>query len=41
MIDFCFLHPFRVYAWALNPENTDAAEAADPIPRTLRLETPS
>src|SRR6266478_5026143 len=33
--------PSRVCAWSLNPANAAAAKAAEPIPRTLLLETPS
>src|SRR5216683_3007565 len=33
--------PSRVCAWALNPPNAAAAKAAEPIPRTLLLETPA
>src|ERR1700733_4336581 len=36
-----FCAPSRVCAWALNPANAAAAKAAEPIPRTLLLETPS
>src|SRR5216683_3781730 len=36
-----FCVPSRVCAWALNPTNAAAAKAAEPIPRTLLLETPS
>src|ERR1700738_1723113 len=35
-----FWAPSRVCAWALNPANAAAAKAAEPIPRTLLLETP-
>src|SRR5438270_12395906 len=33
--------PSLVCAWALNSPNAAAANAAEPIPRTLLLETPS
>src|SRR5713101_5680040 len=36
-----FCVPSRVCAWALNPANAAAAKAAEPIPRTLLLDTPS
>ena len=36
-----FCAPSRVYAWALNPTNAAAAKAAEPIPRTVLLESPS
>src|SRR5713226_6870806 len=36
-----FCVPSRVCAWALSPANAAAAKAAEPIPRTLLLETPS
>src|SRR5712675_31356 len=36
-----FCAPSRVCACALNPANAAAAKAAEPIPRTLLLETPS
>src|SRR5882762_778749 len=36
-----FCAPSLVCAWALNPPNAAAAKAAEPIPRTLLLETPS
>src|SRR5258708_22378028 len=36
-----FCAPSRVCAWALNPANAAAANAAEPIPKTLLLETPS
>ncbi len=36
-----FCVPARVCAWALNPANAAAAKAAEPMPKTLLLETPS
>src|SRR5258707_14445530 len=36
-----FCAPCRVCAWAVNPANAAAAIGAEPIPRTLLLETPS